>query len=154
MKTVLRKALAIFYVGVAAALCFSGATRAQAPPAAHLGSAVVMVRYEGAWPETVGTKAAAIIVDGPFACPKTLFDPFLSAKVLSHPHAGGECANVRFITRSPADGENGDVLHCVVGACPEAYVLTGMDWRSSVWHDPSGKTLRSWHVWGEAEGEE
>lgn len=141
MKTVLRKALAIGYVSAAAALCLSGATRAQAPPAAHVGSSVIMIRYEGQWPELIGTKAAAIVTAGPFVCPA------------GNEHAGGECVHLRFFVRSPQDGENGDPVHCDTGLC-DGWVYTGMDFKFDVWHDPSGKTPRSWHVWGEAEGEE
>lgn len=114
-----------------------GQTKAQAP-AAHLGSVVIFIRYEN--PDVAGTEAAAIIVDAPFTCPA------------GHPHEGGECAHLRFLTRNPGDPENGSPVQwdACLGTCA-GYVNTGMDWRSSVWHDPTGKTLRSWRL---AEGED
>lgn len=117
---------------------------------AHLGSVVHMVRYEGQWPDTVGTEAAAIVVEGPFVCP------------VGNEHEGGECASLRFATRKPADGENGDTVKCASETgdptpcgpgLHNAYVLTGWDWRSAVWHDPTGQTLRSWHLYGEPASE-
>lgn len=92
----------------------------------HLGSSVIFVRYET--PEVSGQPRAAFIVWGPFTCPP------------EHPHAGMECANVDWLTKEPSDPEN---------LPPEL-----IDFRFSVPHDPTGQLPRSWHVWGEAPGEE
>lgn len=129
--------------GWAIATVMDGAQVSAQATTVHLGSEVVMIRYEGEWPDLIGTKAAAIVTDGPFVCPE------------GNEHEGGECVNLRFFVRSPHDGENGDPVHCpALGAgCEGWYVKTGMDFKFAVWHDPTGKEPRSWHVWGEAEGE-
>lgn len=95
-------------------------------PPAHLGSAIIMVRYET--PELSGQKRAAIIVDGPFI-------------IEDGPNTGEWGADVVWwINERGVDLENVDP--------------TLSDWRKNVPYDPTGFTPRSWHVWGEAEGEE
>lgn len=122
-------------IGVGASLWLGAfpAVVAQPGPTVHLGSAVIMVRYES--PELSGQRRAAIVVDGPFACPS------------GHPHEGGECVDLVWWVNERGylyDG-TGD---------PENIDPTLSDWRKAVWHDSTGKEPRSWHVWGEAEGED
>lgn len=125
-------------VGLLLGTC-SGHLRADPPPF-HLGSSVIFTRYEEQWPQIIGTKAAAILVSEPFICP------------ISHPHAGGICANLRFFTTSPNDPENGDPVQCDSGVC-NGWINAGGDFKFSVWYDANGKTNRSFHVYGEGENE-
>ena len=127
---------------ILSAILFLGLAPAAKAEQAHLASPVIFTRYEEQWPQVVGTEVAAILVTPPFTCPA------------GHPHEGGECAHIRFLTTQPSDPENGDGIHCSPFVlCPEMWVFTGMDWRMAVWHDPEGKAERSWHLWGEKEGE-
>lgn len=114
-----------------------------APPV-HIGSPVVMVRYKQG---VEGEKRAAVVIKGPFVCPE------------GTPHAGETCANLGFFMAGPGDQENSDPVHCAPNeTCmvnPAGLgVATGYDRRENVYYDPTGATERSWHVWGEAEGEE
>lgn len=95
-------------------------------PNAHLGSSVIMVRYES--PELSGQPRAAMIVDGPFI-------------LQEGPNVGQWGADlVWWVNERGVDPENEDP--------------TLSDWRKNVLYDPTGQTPRSWHVWGEAAGEE
>ncbi len=108
-------------------------------PDAHLGSAVIMMRYEA--PELIGQKRAAFITEGPFI-------------IADGPHAGEWGADITWLVNEigTSDQENADPVF--VDGVPSATmaVYTGMDRRKNVPYDPAGSP-RSWHVWGEAEGE-
>jgi len=113
-------------------------------PPVHLGSPVIFVRYEEG---VQGERRAAFIIKGPFVCPE------------GTPHAGETCANIGWFTDGPGDLENTDPVTCSPGeTCmvnPAGLgVATGYDRRQNVYYDPTGVTERSWHVWGEADGEE
>lgn len=124
---------------------YVGVTRAQAQTV-HVGSIVIMMGYED--PSLYGAKRAAIVSEGPFTCPA------------GHPHEGGECVTLTYFIRYPGDFENLDTVQCgAPGGCggvdlSNYGVRSGSDRRIAVWHDPTGKEHRSWHVWGEAEGEQ
>jgi hypothetical protein len=109
------------------------------PASAHLGAPVIVVRYED--PSVSGRKRAGKIVDGPFI-------------MTEGPHIGEWGADVFFwVNAKGTDPENADPV-LVDGRPREGWgVKTGMDWRQNVLYDPTGLTPRSWHVWGEAEGE-
>ena len=112
----------------------------QPQPNAHLGSPVIVIRYET--PEVTGQKRAGIIVDGPFV-------------IESGPHQGEWGADVFWwINEKGVDPENADPV--LVDGAPSSSmgVLTGIDWRKNVPYDPTGQLPRSWHVWGEMPGED
>jgi len=113
-------------------------------PPAHLGSPIIFVRYETE--QLTGQKRAGFITKGPFVCPE------------GTPHAGEWCANVAFFIADPGEEENLDPIICVPQATcmvnPAGLgVATGLERRVNVFYDPTGVTPRSWHLWGEVEGE-
>ena len=152
------KRSAVILAALLAAISLSGNVRSQAPTI-HLGSAVVMQRYE--MPELIGQKRAAIVAWGPFECPLGHPDPAEPCDAACrrrHPRPGETCVNLEwFVSDRGLDPENADPVLCAGEPCPwlrEAGVKTGMDGRKNVPHDPTGTLPRSWHVWGEAAGEE
>lgn len=129
--------------GIAAAFLAAGAAHADGPAPVHLGSSVIMVRYES--PEVMGLPRAAVVTMGPFTCPA------------GHPHEGGECVNLEWWVEHRGEYENADPPSCVAPPCDPTLkgwgTFSGHDGRMAVWHDPTGLTPRSWHVYGEAAGE-
>jgi hypothetical protein len=98
-----------------------------------------MIRYET--PEVSGQPRAGMIVDGPYI-------------IAEGPHTGEWGADIFWwINEKGTDPENLDPVLQDGVPVPGMGVATGMDWRKNVPYDPSGLTPRSWHVWGDAEGE-
>lgn len=108
------------------------------PPNAHLNSAIIFVRYENE--QVSGQPRAAFVTEGPFVIPEG-------------PHAGRWGAHIMYMISKRGDPENYDPVY-VNGVSQEGWgVLTGLEYRMNVPYDPTGLEPRSWHVWGEAEGE-
>lgn len=148
--------VSMLLAGLVLVAVYLGHAKAQNPSTAHLGSSVIMVRYET--PELSGQRRAAIVVDGPFACPAGHPDPAepcTKACKLRHPAEKDhmECVDLRFfINEQGVDLENLDPVLCDGGATT-CGVKTGMDWRKNVVHDPTGNMPRSYHLWGETTAE-
>lgn len=140
MKKLLVVALAAL-VGLAS---LSGTVRSQGPTPLHMGSNVVFVRYEG---ELAGERRAAILTTNTFECPA------------DGPHVGETCANVAFLIAASGEAENMDPVRCGEGETCMVNpiglaVASGWERRANVLYDPTGKTERSFHVYGQAEGED
>lgn len=109
-----------------------------AQPLVHIGSSVVLVRYET--PELSGQKRAAMVVDGPFL-------------IEAGPNTGQWGVNLFFWGANRNELDNQDPVLLNDAPIEGEGVKTGMDFRMNVPYDPTGLTPRSFHIWGEAEGE-
>ena len=116
--------------------------QAQRMPAGHVGSMVVFVHYD----QYPGEKRAAMLLENPHACPE------------GTPNGMTDCAGLRFWTKTSNAGvvsEFENPTSVMLDGIPTpAYTNNGDDWKCCVPHDPTGQFHRSWHLWGEALGEE
>lgn len=104
----------------------------------HIGAEVIFVHYHWTYE---GEVRAAKLVSEPGPCPA------------GTPLGLTNCANLRFWKKVPTETENPTAVLSPEGIPTGDYANTGDDFRFNVPHDPTGKTHRSWHVWGEAPGE-
>jgi hypothetical protein len=114
------------------ALAFALALQA-APAASGLGPTLgVWVHFRHYQEPYAGQERAAVLLEPAHACP------------VGTPNGMTDCANLRFLTLWPGEGENGtNVL--LEGVPTGAYTNNGDDWRCCVPHDPAGEFNRSWH---------
>lgn len=113
---------------------------------AHVGSVVIFVHYIEPY---IGEKRAALMVEDPRECPPNA------------PSWWKACANLKVWKRQLGQPENpttvlgadGQPVGCEGEPPVCQHVYTGEDNKIGVPHDPTGKEGRSWHLWGEAEGE-
>lgn len=118
---------------------------------AHVGSPVVFIHYHWGYE---GQPRAAKLLEAPRTCPGATLDHPGSKRVIQLAADAEGCANIRFWTVSPSETENPTNVLDANGVATTDYTRNGDDFRFNVPHDPTGKTPRTWHLWGEAPGEE